>query len=578
MPHAHNMPSPGFQALILCGPGVSLNTFTSSPEEFPKALVPIANRPMIWYPLDWCYRLGITNAAIHLVTPPSSFAAIEAALSTDPHLTSLPIPRADILAPEDLTQNTGTAEILRLPEVQAVITGDFLVLPCDLICEVAGEAFLETWMIKEAGLGGITGSRDSFGRPTNGSLGEYDGRRGGLGVWFQTKGDDSVKGEETDFIATSSALPMTVAPPKGSLLPHISHLLYSISKASLKDITDEKKVFPIRHSLVRKHGHVKLLSSLRDAHIYFFPFWTLDLVKRNETFDSISEDLVGWWAKARWQDGLGDKLGFPDGFVKTRRTQNDDMTQQVPALEDEIDLSSMTTTGPTNGMTTRREQRVLASRIRESSGSDGGFFTKPTKKTVVPPILAYVHPSQSGGPIVRRADTGPLLLSVSLRLAKLKAINESAGQQLPSSPFAHKSKIANPAGIAQLCTVTKADCLLGDHVIVEEKSVIKESVVGANCHIKKGVRLTRCVLMDGVVVEDGCQLSGSILGKKSRIGKEVVLRDCEVQGGHLVSDGTEARNEKFMTFEGLENGDDDDDSSQMGTDAVGQSEGVELGA
>ena len=55
------MPSPGFQALILCGPGVSLNTFTSLPEQFPKALVSIANRAMIWYPLEWCYRMGITS-------------------------------------------------------------------------------------------------------------------------------------------------------------------------------------------------------------------------------------------------------------------------------------------------------------------------------------------------------------------------------------------------------------------------------------------------------------------------------------------------------------------------------------
>ncbi len=61
MPHALGMPLSGFQAVILCGPGVSLNTFTSTADEFPKALVPIANRPMIWYSLDWCYRMGITS-------------------------------------------------------------------------------------------------------------------------------------------------------------------------------------------------------------------------------------------------------------------------------------------------------------------------------------------------------------------------------------------------------------------------------------------------------------------------------------------------------------------------------------
>ena len=52
-------PSLDLQVLIFCGPGLSFNTFTSAPEEFPKALIPIANRPMIWYPLDWCHRMSI---------------------------------------------------------------------------------------------------------------------------------------------------------------------------------------------------------------------------------------------------------------------------------------------------------------------------------------------------------------------------------------------------------------------------------------------------------------------------------------------------------------------------------------
>lgn len=64
MPHSVPVPFSGFQAIILCGPGVSLNTFTSNPEEFPKALIPIANRPMVWYPLDWCYRMGITSMSL----------------------------------------------------------------------------------------------------------------------------------------------------------------------------------------------------------------------------------------------------------------------------------------------------------------------------------------------------------------------------------------------------------------------------------------------------------------------------------------------------------------------------------
>ena len=472
---------------------------------------------------------------IHLVTPPSSASAIDTALATDPHLTSLPLPRANILAPEGLSQNTGTAEILRLAEVHAVITGDFVVLPCDLVCEVGGEALLETWMIKEASLGARMEARSDFGASANGVGGGQKDRRGGLGVWYHTKSDDGVKGEETDFIATSSAMPLTVPPSKGSLLSNVFNLVYAIPTDTFNDITDEKKGFLIRHSLLRKHGNVKLLSAHRDAHIYFFPFWTLKLVKRNVKFDSISEDLVGWWAKAGWQDGLGDKLGFSDVLGISDHARGDDGTSKGLALEDEIDLDSMTTSGPANverGLASRRHERVLASRAR---GSKAQYLTSKSKsKTVIPPILAYVHSSRPGDPLIRRVDTGPLLLSVSLRLAKLESIDEKDQQM--ASPLAHKFKIASSGGIAQRCTITKADCLLAENVIVEEKSVIKESVIGVNCRIEKGARLTRCVLMDGVVVGERCQLSGCVLGRKSRIGKETVLRDCEVQGGHLVLD------------------------------------------
>lgn len=61
MPHALSMPQTGFQALVLCGPGGSLNTFTTLPREYPKALINLANRPMVWYVLDWCYRMGVTS-------------------------------------------------------------------------------------------------------------------------------------------------------------------------------------------------------------------------------------------------------------------------------------------------------------------------------------------------------------------------------------------------------------------------------------------------------------------------------------------------------------------------------------
>ncbi|KAI9842691.1 MAG: hypothetical protein M1837_006976 [Sclerophora amabilis] len=620
MPHAHNMPMPGFQALILCGPGASLNTFTSSPDDFPKALIPIANRPMVWYPLEWCYRMGVTN--IQLVTPPSSASAIESALSKNTHLKSLTSSKPTVLAPAQLSQNTGTAAALRLPEVQAAVTGDFIVLPCDIVCELGGESLLESWMVRQAGVGGVSGRTTKLSDTTSGGRfgGEESGRRGGLGVWYQTKGvDDSVKGEETDFVATAALPPTTVRPPPSSLLPHIANLLYSLPTDTLNDIAEEKKTFPIRHSMLRKHGRVKMLTTHRDAHIYFLPLWVMEMVKRNEKFDSLSEDVVGWWAKAGWQDGLGDKLGLREILQGSQDLNGDDPPFNSGLLDDEVDVMNMSTTwtsqcknkpsSTTSKSSPSTSPSRFASRVqRPSSGNtasssqrtdDGTAFSSPNKyRLTVPPILAYIHPTASPEgtsaapipppPLIHRIDTVPLLLSLSLRLARLPSLEDAALPPPPQhsspaqpSPFAHKAKITSPALIAPRSTVTRADCLLDALVTVAEKCVVKESVLGNGCAIAQGARLTRCLLMEGVNVKERARLDGCVVGRGAIIGEGAVLRDCEVQEGYVVPDKTDAKNEKFLAFEGLdaEDGEDGFDVDAEGTvlgfqDGQGDGEGL----
>ncbi|KAF7864235.1 uncharacterized protein EAF02_010203 [Botrytis sinoallii] len=534
MPHA--MPAPGFQAIILCGPGSSFPTFTSNPDKNPKALIPIANRPMVWYPIDFCYRMGVTN--ITLITPPSSEEAIKTALATNPHLTSLPLPKPDLLAPEELDQTTGTAQIFRLPEVRNIIKGDFIVLPCDLVCELGGESLIESWMVKEGGLGGATGG-DHEG-PKMALGGERGGRRGGLGVWYETKSETPIKGEETDFIAISPLAATSVPPSKSSLIPHVSNLLYSVPTDTLKDIVEDKKGLPIRHALVRSHSRIRMLSSHRDAHIYIFPAWVLDMISANEHMDNIGEDVIGWWSKAGWQQGLGDKLGLRDIFEKKRPDESDDNMLDNGPASDDIDYGNLSST-----WTSKLENPSSRKSSDNSTASD-------KTNLAIPPILAYIHPSKPAAevspPIIRRVDTAPILLNVSLQLAKIEAIDQ-VGRDA-ASPFAHNSKIAWPEGIAQKTTV-RPDCLLAENVIVEEKCIIKECVIGANCQIKTGARLTRCVLMDGVTVGSSCTLTDCVLGKGSVIGDRSELQDCEVQEEFDVDPGTNKKKDRLMSAAGL---------------------------
>ncbi|KAF2141955.1 uncharacterized protein K452DRAFT_287144 [Aplosporella prunicola CBS 121167] len=574
------MPSPGFQALILCGPGVSLDTFTSSPKDFPKALVPIANRPMVWYPLEWCYRMGITN--ITLITPPESADALEAALSQNPHLTSLPSPKPDILAPADLTQTTGTGDLLRLPAVANTITGDFVVLPCDLICELDGASLLESWMVEQAGLGEATGGPDNKETLHLSTGGEKIGRRGGLGVWYPTKGADAVKGEETDFIATTPLPAPVVAPPPGSLRPALANLVYSIPTDVMKDITEENRHFPIRHSLLRKHARVRMLTTHRDAHIYFFPYWTLDMLKKNEKFDSIS-DALGWWAKAGWQDGLGEKLALREVLQPDDDSAGDDtMMMQSGMLNDEVDIASLSSTAVTRPAPGSADAlKAFATRVRDASDPAIALaVTAAEPALTVPPIHAYVHPSVGAQPLVRRVDTAALLLNISLRLAKLPSVEEVG--KSAASPFAHPAKIAHPEAVPKRCRVEAENSLVAENVSIAEKCNVKECVIGANCTIGVGARLQRCLLMEGAEVGENCQLTGCVLGRRCRIeggaakgDERTVLKDCEVQEGHVVEWGKEWKDEKFKRFGGLADDDDDDDG---GPDAFGGDSGDDADA
>lgn len=386
--------------------------------------------------------------------------------------------------------------------------------------------------------------------------GEGGGRRGGLGVWFETKGEDSSKGVETDFVITTSLPQHPAPPPEGSLRPHISRLLYATTTDTLRDITEEKKGFPVRHGLIGKHGRVKMLTTHRDAHIYLFPYWVLDMIKRNEHFDSISEDVVGWWAKVGWQDGLAEKLSLRQVFDPTFSSGGDKIGENGSHasrnIEDEIDLASMSST------------HVSALKPEKKD---------PAKRRLsVPPFLSYIHPvatATKSSPLIRRVDTPHLLLHTSLYIATLPPSTNPPPNIYPTgpSPLSHSLKIsADPSLIAPHTTIHAPTTLIGPNTTVATHCVIKSSVIGANCVIEEGARMTGCLLMDGVTVGSKAVLQGCILGRRCGVGNGSSLKECEVQEGYQVKEETEAKGEKMMVFEGLEEelGEEEDEAGGEG--------------
>jgi len=599
------MPQSGFQALILCGPGIGLSTFTSVPAEFPKALVEVANRPMVWYVLDWCYRMAVSD--ITLVTPPTSKDSIAAALAQNPYLTSLPSPSPNLVAPKGLEFTTPTAELLRLPEVQDAIKSDFLLLPCDLICDLPGETFLESYLVSLGGLGGVgvpPGSDfDTARSEIVGLGGERSGRRGGLSIWYNTADrEESVKGEECDFMCTTRLDPEhdVPLPPSASATSAgiMRKLVWTMPMSELRDQCEEDKSWKIRRSLLIKYGAVKCLTRYRDSHIYLFPYWVKHFARLNEDFESVSEDLVGTWAKSEWRKpGYRARFGAKKLFGGAAEKTGSQGPMGRP-IEEEVDLLSLSSTQITTHappsrrlaqQTTRLASRVQADREdRNLSPDNESEEGREADRVVplVPPILSYILPSTPDAPLLRRVDTTPLLLSVSLLLAKLPSASEATASKTPTSPLAHSAKVHPAATIAPRVTISRSDTLIDSNTSIATQCVIKSSVIGASVSIGLGTRITNCVIMDGASVGEKCVLTGTVVGKKAKIGNKCTLQGCEVQDGNAVSDGTEGKGEKYL-IGGLEDevddavaaDDDDGAGGGMGSDDMDgdQGEGISLG-
>lgn len=578
MPHATTPPT-GFQAFILCGPGESLNPFNSNPKEFPKCLIPIANRPMVWYPMEWCHRMGISS--IHLITPPDCAAALDAALSQNPYLTSLPSPKPTLLVPENLSLTTGTAELFRLPEVQTAITGDFVVLPCDIICELGGSSLLESWMTLQ-------------GSSHRGS--DLPDHRGGLGVWYETKGGNEgsvgMKKEETDFLATTQLprLPAALS-SNDTIVPRIRNVALSMPTDTLKDAIEEQKSLQMRAQLLRKHGRVKMHVSHRDAHMYFLPYWVKAYLQANESFESIGEDMLGWWAKAGWQSGLANKLGMDHALRPAKRRKSDLDAQSANEGFDLVDLSS-TNVADLN-VDDSVDEGAFASRVVPSLTSNG----KPDNDPVaVPSILSYLHPphnvpspsnpqssqkqkqqsskqqkqqqpepaQQPSSPLIRRVDTVPLLLAVSLYLARLASFLEQFTTSNKSHPYCHAQQVHPTTQLPSQATIHTPTCLLDANSTLAPRITLRDTVVGANCSIASGSRLHGCLLMDGCVVEEKVVMSGCVLGRYCKVGRGAELKDCWVQEGYAVAEEAVVKGEILAGFAGVEEGASDDDGDVGG--------------
>jgi len=575
-----------FQPVIFSDAGSNLYPLCDLPNDtLPKALLPVLNRPMIAYPLQWLVTAGFRSCllvapvaehsaltaalrSLYLVPPggareveagSAQAAAVAASASTESNVCVTmggatcavpvgvsglvePMPAAPVMhvelvpngpkageavrslrQPSQMVERTrwGTAQLLYWLAATRQLDQDPLVVPVDLIAPHMPLSNFLTAHLSAVG--------DS---PTVSCLFYERGAGEGTGKERERDGPANLfTAYDRVPLRLHEGIQVWPGGAKDTLSVHEPLLVMDSDDVSDKNSSD----LELRMSLLWKHPYLRISTSLLDSHVYALHLAPLlPLLEAHPELNHITEQLVPFIIKCGWQSRLSAKAGWrldaarsTDGALPTW-TSVADMDALSPPFQPRCEM--------------------LVSRLRP----------EPQRPRPAAQVLEAEKPSASTADegFVARANTVPTFLECNrflLKLASSQAMQAGLAAPFPmpatlgcgTVPFEATKEDESPIHPrAQL----SADCLVGTGTQIDERATIKHSILGRNCVIGKGARIMRSVLMDGVVVGDNAKLENCIVSSSAEIGERAQLKETDVGPRYLVPPNTESKNEKLVVY------------------------------
>eukprot|EP00300_Choanocystis_sp_HF-7_P011719 c17584_g1_i1.p1 GENE.c17584_g1_i1~~c17584_g1_i1.p1 ORF type:complete len:430 (-),score=102.04 c17584_g1_i1:893-2182(-) len=241
---------PEFQAVILAG-GIG-NRLQEIAEDFPKAMLPVANSPLLHYQLTLLESIGFTGVIV-VTTHKAAKLITNFVLATHPELA------VDLHVIEE---HMGTADALRT--LKGKIVTDFIVVSGDLVTNISLQPLLNMHRANAPALTAL------FKRSHSASQ--------------QQQGEKS-EGLSLDYV---------------SIDPISNRLLSLTSSAEINDN------LIIHRSILRKYQTMRIETSLLDAHAYVFAPWVMEYLELHPHLESIKYELVPTLAIHQFTAGAND--------------------------------------------------------------------------------------------------------------------------------------------------------------------------------------------------------------------------------------------------------------------------------
>ncbi|GJQ08730.1 hypothetical protein GpartN1_g521.t1 [Galdieria partita] len=247
-----------YPILFAGGTGSRLHPLT---DDLTKALLPVGNKPALFYSLYMLERSGFTQVMV--VTVPSQLASISNYVYEQYPLDKAVQSRRIHASPmvihiKSVTEGIGTADALR--EVESCIPSDFVVLSADFIADWDLIGLLEQHRTSDASLTVVLYEDIPFKQEKHTTL------------------KDNVSALEDV-----------------TLISPIHHRIFMLESSA--DIEDE---VCISSHILKHNPRLILKRNLRDCHLYVFSHWVLELLRRNLAISSIKAELVPFLVRRQY--------------------------------------------------------------------------------------------------------------------------------------------------------------------------------------------------------------------------------------------------------------------------------------
>ncbi|KAM3604713.1 uncharacterized protein V6R79_015231 [Siganus canaliculatus] len=442
------------QAVLMAAGGGS--RMTDLTYNTPKAMLPVGNKPLMWYPLNLLERVGFEEVIVITTKEVQKMMAADSKMKSDVKL------KLDVVCIQE-DGDMGTADALR--HIQQKIKTDILVVSCDLITDVALHEVVDLFRAHNATLSMLMSKAHEFTETVPGQKGKKK------------------TAEQRDFVGVDHSG---------------KRLLFMANEADLED------GLSIRNSIMKKHPRMLIKTGLVDAHLYCLKKAVVDFLVDNKSISSIRGELVPYLVRKQFSKTTNSQKIKDDvedqEQKKTDGSTNNDLlisSRDEPLLQLAQDRSCW------NDHRGDMSEAYHGGKLRcYVHIMDEGLCYR------VNTLAAYIDANR----LVPKLFEEPSVHSTAVISERCQMGSDSiigAQCQVADKTSIKRSTIGNSTSIKEKVKVANSIIMHG--VTIEEGCNIQGSVICSNAVIGRGADLKYCLVGNGQRIEPEAERTNEVI-------------------------------------------------------------------